>query len=158
MNYWPENTDGTDTLTATVLFRPVSSEEPVLDSSCEADLELDKEFSGFTPLNNPKKDVIGDIIAVTGLAGHAYGSWAERPDRMWLRDFLPSSIPNARVLVYGYRSQVQGNNQSTSILTHHADTFMNDLLTMRDNPECQNRPLVLIVSISGPGISGIDVP
>ena len=47
-------------MTATVLFGPVKSEEPVLDSTCEADLELDKEFSAFTPLNNPKKDVMGE--------------------------------------------------------------------------------------------------
>lgn len=74
------------------------------------------------------------IIAVTGLAGHAFGSWANGPDRMWLRDFLPSTISNARVLVYGYRTPLQGIEQPKSILTEHADSFMNDLLTIRHNP------------------------
>lgn len=33
------------------------------------------------------------IIAVTGLAGHAFGSWRSRGSpRMWLRDLLPKDI------------------------------------------------------------------
>ena len=51
------------------------------------------------------------MIAITGLGGHAFGSWrgrisTERPiDRpMWLRDFLPRVFPNARIMTYGYHS------------------------------------------------------
>ncbi|KAJ0415184.1 hypothetical protein BJY00DRAFT_293831 [Aspergillus carlsbadensis] len=144
MNYGYHNDDGTDTLTATVLFSPPEPRELSLNRKWKADLELDRDFSGFTPLNDPKSDVSGDIIAVTGLAGHAFGSWANSPDRMWLRDFLPSTIPNARVMIYGYRTPLQGIDQPKSILTDHADTFTNDLLTIRHNPACQDRPLVLI--------------
>ncbi|KAL3450295.1 hypothetical protein BJX65DRAFT_270530 [Aspergillus insuetus] len=52
---------------------------------------------------------------------------------MWLRDFLPSTIPNARVMIYGYRTPLQGLDQPKSILADHADTFINDLLTIRHN-------------------------
>lgn len=74
------------------------------------------------------------IIAVTGLAGHAFGSWASTPYRMWLRDFLPSNVPNARVLIYGYRALVQGGDQPKSILADYADAFMNGLMTIRSDP------------------------
>src|SRR5215472_10987248 len=56
------------------------------------------------------------IIAVTGLAGHAFGSWKSkgRPE-MWLRDFLPESIPNARILTYGYDSRLPGSQSDDSV-------------------------------------------
>lgn len=54
---------------------------------------------------------------MTGLAGHAFGSWKSknRPD-MWLRDFLPESIPNARILTYGYDTKLPGSQSDVSIL------------------------------------------
>lgn len=40
---------------------------------------------------------------MTGLAGHAYGSWRGREkDVMWLKDFLPNNIGNIRIMSYGY--------------------------------------------------------
>lgn len=63
---------------------------------------------------HPDADI--SIIAVTGLAGHAYGSWRHRSTkRMWLQDFLPGDLDGqARVLVYGYDSNLQGNSRSTA--------------------------------------------
>ena len=59
------------------------------------------------------------VIAITGLGGHAFGSWrsrisAERPvDRpMWLRDFLPQEFPNARIMTYGYDSSLKEPNNA----------------------------------------------
>lgn len=72
------------------------------------------------------------IIAVTGLAAHAYGSWAHSSHYMWLRDYLPRDITNARVLIYGYPSQLQGN-MSRSILSDHSNNFIHRLLMMRDS-------------------------
>ena len=57
---------------------------------------------------------IHSVIAITGLGGHAFGSWRSRAstecpiDRpMWLRDFLPREFPNARVMTYGYDSSLK---------------------------------------------------
>jgi hypothetical protein len=63
MNYGYHNDDGTDTLTATVLFSPPEPRELSLNSKCKADLELDRDFSGFTPLNDPKSDVSGESVS-----------------------------------------------------------------------------------------------
>ena len=58
------------------------------------------------------------VIAITGLGGHAFGSWrsrtsTERPvDRpMWLRDFLPQEFPNARIMTYGYNNGLKELNK-----------------------------------------------
>ena len=60
---------------------------------------------------------IHSVIAITGLGGHAFGSWrshfsTEYPlDRpMWLRDFLPQRFPDARVMTYGYDSSLRESN------------------------------------------------
>lgn len=60
------------------------------------------------------------IIAVHGLNGHAYGTWAHSKagqssfETMWLRDLLPDAIDEARILVYGYNSALLGSNTSVS--------------------------------------------
>ena len=70
------------------------------------------------------------IIAVHGLNGHAYGTWAHHEDgqpafeAMWLRDFLPHNVKTARVLVYGYNSALLGLNVSVS----GVKDFAHDLL------------------------------
>ena len=80
------------------------------------------------------------IIAVTGLAGHAYGSWAHSTERMWLRDYLPKDAPNARILTYGYPSKLQPSN-SVSILQDHTNTFVHRLIDMRES--AQVRPFII---------------
>jgi hypothetical protein len=47
-----------------------------------------------------------DIIAVHGLNGDAYTTWTHGNGKLWLRDFLASSLPGCRVSTYGYPSQV----------------------------------------------------
>jgi hypothetical protein len=71
------------------------------------------------------------IIAVTGLAGHAIGSWS-LGSRLWLRDFLPEDVPTARILTYGYDSRLSGPSLASSTLQDLADEFMTNLLAMRD--------------------------
>lgn len=47
------------------------------------------------------------VIAVSGLGGHAFGSFKERQGSfMWLRDALPLDFPGARILIYGYDTQI----------------------------------------------------
>ncbi|KAM3472184.1 hypothetical protein MY8738_008980 [Beauveria namnaoensis] len=78
-------------------------------------LTWDTDFVGMTTLFAPPQDDHKlDIIAVSGLGGHAFGSFKERGgSHMWLRDSLPYEIldkvtkrPMARVIIYGHRSDV----------------------------------------------------
>jgi len=59
----------------------------------------------------------GSIIAVTGLGGHAYGSWRSPVHGdMWLRDFLPHAVPSARIFTFGYDSTLQKSSSMSSVI------------------------------------------
>ena len=74
------------------------------------DIIFDQSFHGLTQLYNPTVDpteITADVVAITGLDGHAYGSWSGGyPKRMWLRDFLSKDLPKCRVMTYGYNSKL----------------------------------------------------
>jgi hypothetical protein len=59
------------------------------------------------------------IVAVTGLAGHAFGSWKSRTQdhQMWLRDFLPVDLrdANVRILTFGYNSALRASTSTSSL-------------------------------------------
>ncbi|KAL6911038.1 putative ankyrin repeat protein [Trichoderma evansii] len=106
-------------------------------------LLVDEDFFGLTPLAAPSQGPAVDIIAVTGLSGHAFGSWRARgrPD-MWLRDFLPPSVPNARILIYGYDTKLPGSQSEASIL-ELSKKLLESVKTSRSG-ESKNRPLIFI--------------
>ncbi|CAF9933215.1 MAG: hypothetical protein ALECFALPRED_005507 [Alectoria fallacina] len=129
------------TSTATISFLPLS-EEPFPTPS-DLDICVDKDFYGFTPLYTPEGHIEVDIIAITGLAGHAFGSWSTATQRMWLRDFLPRDIPQARILLYGYDSRIV-NSQSRSILADFSSNFIVKFNAMRAQSLSENRPVIFI--------------
>ena len=51
-----------------------------------------------------------------GLGSHAIGGFSDHYDKMWLRDFLPEDIPEARIIVYGYDSRVDDKYAQRSIV------------------------------------------
>lgn len=42
-------------------------------------------------------------------------------DRLWLRDFVPTSIPEARILTYGYNSGVAFSSSASDITDYARD-------------------------------------
>jgi pimeloyl-ACP methyl ester carboxylesterase len=118
------------------------SSRPPLETVDE-DLEVDRDFIGFTPLNTPQEPILADIVAVTGLAGHAFGSWSSSPRQMWLRDFLPQDIPDVAIYTYGYGSRLQ-HASSRSIISDHARRFVDKLAYLRSTITGPPRPLILV--------------
>jgi hypothetical protein len=54
---------------------------------------------------------------------------------MWLRDYLPKDIQNrARVLIYGYESQLQGASVAKSIISDYGNSFIQNLMDIRHHP------------------------
>ncbi|KAH7250921.1 hypothetical protein BKA59DRAFT_542878 [Fusarium tricinctum] len=105
---------------------------------------LDKTFEGFTTLNEPKQPVAADIIAVTGLAGHAIGSWMNARGESFLLDYLPADLDGrARILTYGYESKLQGSRNISSLLDY-SGTFMRRLMNLRKQQRLENRPIIFI--------------
>jgi hypothetical protein len=47
-----------------------------------------------------------DVIALHGLNGDAFNTWTNKNKQMWLEDFLPRSLPGARIYTFGYDSTI----------------------------------------------------
>ena len=87
------------------------------------------------------------IVAVHGLDGHRTESWTATNGIFWLRDYLPRQIPKARILTYGYDSQLMP--QTSRQWTHqtflaHAEELLQDLTRLRNIPGPEIRPLIFI--------------
>ncbi|KAI5816149.1 hypothetical protein BZA77DRAFT_344455 [Pyronema omphalodes] len=94
---------------------------------------IDCDFYSMTPLYEPADTTARyDIIAVTGLSAHAFGSWRspDKADRMWLRDFLPRDFPDIRVITWGYYSSILDARSTTSIAAISRD-FLEDVKQVR---------------------------
>ena len=75
------------------------------------------------------------LVAVTGLAGHAYGSWKSRDSgRMWLRDFLPEDLGgDVRIMTYGYPTSLIGETRSTARIIDFVNDLTQQLTTARES-------------------------
>lgn len=86
-------------------------------------IDIDQHFNGITTVVSPARtDVVYEIpsktqiaqsangesiVVVPGLAGHPYGSFKERSGSyMWITDYVPKQLPGARILLYGYKSDI----------------------------------------------------
>jgi hypothetical protein len=128
--------DGERTLCATLTSR----ERP---RPSNRSWRVDKDFIGFTPLSDPEGANV-DIVAVTGLGGHALGSFRSPDGTMvWLRDFAPEDIPRARFITYGYDTAVvaSDSNQGIRELAH---TLLDGLTEFRRSTQTQQRPLLFV--------------
>ncbi|KAK1252195.1 hypothetical protein MKX08_003382 [Trichoderma sp. CBMAI-0020] len=137
--------------TATFELAPAIGElEMVLKQKLGAEaghLKVDRDFLGITPLSDGD-NAHADIIAVTGLAGHAFGSWkSKNMPHMWLRDFLPQSVVNARILTYGYDTKIYGSQSEESIL-ELAKALLESIKTTR-RKNIRNRPIIFIAHSLG---------
>ncbi|KAE8453005.1 hypothetical protein EG329_012192 [Mollisiaceae sp. DMI_Dod_QoI] len=109
------------------------------------DINFDRHFHGLTQLYAVEGQTIrADVIAITGLDGHAFGSWRGKGPlgRTWLQDFLRKDLPQCRTMIYGYNSKLQIRGINT-ILDYSAG-FIEELKKVRCSPEEVRRPLILI--------------
>jgi hypothetical protein len=79
-------------------------------------IDDDVEGLGFGP----------DIVAIHGLNGDPYETWTHENGRLWLRDFLPSSLPTSRVYTFGYSSEVAFTKSRGSV-DQYARILLNEL-------------------------------
>jgi len=64
-----------------------------------------------------------DIVAIHGITGDAFKTWTHENGTNWLRDFLPSAFPGARIFSYGYPAEVFWSRSDGDI-----DSFARSLL------------------------------
>jgi hypothetical protein len=78
---------------------------------------------------------MASIIAISGLDGHAYGSWRGKGNlgRMWLRDFLSEDLPRCRTMVYGYNLKLSSRGVGT--ILEFGRGLMEELKQIRNTKE-----------------------
>lgn len=143
----PITCTATITLDTTSPFLQKLNQDPMADCLLYFEgnyLVIDQHFYGLTAISSPV-DIKADIIAVHGLSGHAFGSWAyfDGPTKkyiMWLRDFLSEDVPGIRILTYGYEAKLDKTTTMSRLLDYRR-SFVGDLITSRKGIE--ERPLIL---------------
>lgn len=60
---------------------------------------------------------------------------------MWLRDFIPMDIPHARILTYGYNTQL-AESQCNARISEYASQFLETLKDARHGEP--HRPIIFI--------------
>ncbi|OJD31717.1 ankyrin repeat protein [Diplodia corticola] len=110
-------------------------------------LTFDTHFLDITPYHNREDSSYSiDVIALSGLNGHAFGSFKERNGSfMWIRDALPVDLPRARIFTYGYDTSIL-DSQSFQSISHLGMKFREALRCIRNSPRNSSleRPLVLV--------------
>ncbi|CCA69904.1 related to LipA and NB-ARC domain protein-Aspergillus clavatus, partial [Serendipita indica DSM 11827] len=137
----------------TNVLRPVqSSSQTINEGTALADPEsgrpsISKSESkiddlGFLELASGTNPVV-DIVAIHGLEGHREKTWSTEDGTLWLRDFLPTDISNARVLSYGYDADTRSTEcVSTLTMRRHAEGLAQALSRIRkDSPR---RPIIFV--------------
>ncbi|KAK0744092.1 hypothetical protein B0T18DRAFT_196285 [Schizothecium vesticola] len=118
-------------------------------------LTVDGDFYGLTPLFVPSpEDHKIDVVALSGLGGHAFGSFKERGGtHMWLRDSLPYDLaqedtgrPLARVMTHGYESAV-ARSKNIQNLEDLATSFHHSLLALVSGITV--KPIILVAHSLG---------
>ncbi|CCA75353.1 hypothetical protein PIIN_09337 [Serendipita indica DSM 11827] len=71
------------------------------------------------------------------------GPWTTDQGSLWLRDFLPTDLSNARVLTYGYDADARSHEcVSTQTMRRHADGFAKAL--SRKRKVTPRRPIIFV--------------
>lgn len=63
-------------------------------------------------------DVLFSVCAVAGLGGHAWGSFKFKgasQSFMWVLDVLRDRLPNARLMTYGSKTRLDGNESTQTL-------------------------------------------
>ena len=135
-----------DPLTADMGF--CLDEQPTLRSDGLSSIVLPVERRGLFELSDkmPRDDFKNikniDIVAVHGLMGDPFSTWSV-DGRLWLRDFLPSLLPKARIFTYGYDSAI-AFSRSIAGIDHFAQDLLNRLELERQDKAERSRPILFI--------------
>jgi hypothetical protein len=106
--------DGFDAETSTNSYcpQPASNIEEYSKPNDSLDLLYDPQSCASS---TPSSSAV-DVIAVHGLNGSATKTWMHPNGKLWLKDFLPTALPDARIFTYGYDAKVSALADLPSLL------------------------------------------
>ncbi|KAF8515608.1 hypothetical protein BU17DRAFT_51564, partial [Hysterangium stoloniferum] len=91
---------------------------------------------------------IASVVFIHGLDGHRIKSCIAKNKKMWLIDFLPNEMPNARIMTYGYDGYTHGKDLfSNQTLSVHARDLLTKLTSRRTGNE--KRQIIFIANNVG---------
>ncbi|KAK8010353.1 hypothetical protein PG990_009318 [Apiospora arundinis] len=102
--------------------------------------------SGIKLLHCPL-DCTVDVVFVHGLTGDREQAWtAHNESEPWPQTLLPSRLPTARVLTFGYDVSVADwkGMVSQSRIANHAGNLLSSLAAYRDDDDTNKRPIVFV--------------
>ncbi|CAG7850508.1 SubName: Full=Related to kinesin light chain {ECO:0000313/EMBL:CCA75937.1} [Serendipita indica DSM 11827] len=121
--------------------QPMSSADSDNEQPSTSNSKSKIDHLGFLELA-PGTDPLIDIVAIHGLDGHREETW-ETDGVLWLRDLVPSELPRARILTYGYDADTQSAEcVSTQTMYRHADEFAKALA--RKRKDVSRRPIIFV--------------
>ena len=95
--------------------------------------------------------IFESIVVVPGLGCNALGSWkASDLSDIWPRDFLPSDIPRARVLLFGYNTKLLDSHSNRSIRDLGSHLF-ETLTRLREEEEVRSTILKYSTALNNSG-------
>ncbi|KAH9901850.1 hypothetical protein F4778DRAFT_771119 [Xylariomycetidae sp. FL2044] len=100
----------------------------------------------------PEGDSIVDIVFIHGLTGDREKTWTAKDAlEPWPKTLLPSKIPNARILTFGYDAYVADwrGVVSQNRISNHAWDLLTSLGSHRDEDGTNNRPIIFVVHSLG---------
>lgn len=94
-----------------------------------------------------------DIIFLHGLGGTSLRTWCKHRDLdfLWPKNWLPSDLPTARILTFGYHAHFSARNEESTLTIND---FANDLLFRMKYGEDTNErlgqvPIVIVAHSLG---------
>ena len=91
--------------------------------------------------NDENKTV--DVVAIHGLFGDPLETWQADNGNFWLQSLLPNDLPSARIMAYGWTSNLTARNARTDLDTV-ALGLLHELSAKRLLDRHSSRPIVFI--------------
>jgi protein SERAC1 len=140
---------------------PVLSRNPRSDANADSlGIEIQRYDDEDCPLGikilREHAKAIVDIVFVHGLTGDRERTWHSVPDRrhpngvLWPKELLPHSIPESRILTFGYDAYIVRSGQvPNNRIRDHARDLVNELARARVSVEERIRPIIFVVHSLG---------
>ncbi|KAI1152399.1 hypothetical protein F4825DRAFT_450489 [Nemania diffusa] len=120
--------------------------------------DYDEDNASLKVLYNPTDSNLSteaDIIFIHGLGGHREETWTAREPEterpvLWIKDFLPDHLPHARIITYGYSSQIVSVKHLTQrTLYSQSKILLSALKRFRQDVRATGRPIIFIAHSLG---------
>lgn len=126
--------------------------------SIHTDGRQNKEASPVKPTDtfglkvlHENSQAVADVVLLHGLTGDRERTWTSpRTHKLWARDFLPSDLPETRVLTFGYDAYLTRLGLiAKNHIREHAAVLLSSLSGLRQSPDTNKRPIIFVAHSLG---------